>query len=102
MNIGIVSSWNSQANEGLLVANGNSYQFAYTDGRTLISTTDQSEPDFGTHAQPVGFELKKPRVGEALVFKASDSSINWAYAEHYISAITRKTPSAFRDAQPSH
>lgn len=96
MNIGIVTSWDSETQSGELVSAGCQYFFAYADGRTIIGTDDTVKPLFGTHEQPEGFKLKIPRAGDILVFQSGDSFMQWAYAEHYVSAALRKVPSEFR------
>lgn len=95
MNIGIVVLWDGEQRVGLITSNGETYRFAYAGGRTIIVEGDRTEPEFGTHDQPAGFALKVPRVGDIVVFIAVDSDLTWGYAEHYLSAATRKTSSAF-------
>jgi hypothetical protein len=96
MNIGIVESWDARVNEGQIASGGVHFSFAYTDGRTIIGSSDQTEPMLGRHLQPGVHQLKEPRVGDVVVFVGADSAVEWAFAEHYMTTALRKVPSEFR------
>ena len=98
MKIGIICSWDLNTQRGKVISEDFAYEITYLNGKNIVSGSRMLEPRLGHHDQPDGFELKIPQVGDVVVFAATRSIAEWAYAEHYLTAATRKFPSEFRSA----
>ncbi|TAK89513.1 hypothetical protein EPO04_00135 [Patescibacteria group bacterium] len=97
MEIGIVTSYDSDTELGVVAANNNELSFKYGDGQNMIFDSKLKEPTLsGKHEQPEGFSLKEPDIGDPIAFMRDNELVTaWGYLNHYIGLAERKHPTRF-------
>jgi hypothetical protein len=99
MEIGLVSKYNDIGQRGVIVSpHGDAHSFRYIDGQSMMSGDDLMVPLFtGRHDQRSGFQLKVPRVGDAVIFagKPGENYVVWGYLQHFLDLVERKYGSDF-------
>jgi hypothetical protein len=99
MNFGIVTAIEASTATGeIMSCDGAVYPFAYRRGQNVASSATTPVPQLsGYHAQPQGFQLKLPRVGDPILFRESPDGVvsAWGYARHFIELAERRFGTEF-------
>lgn len=101
MEIGIVTSYDQSTQVGEITSpTGELFAFEYKNGQHLKTGNDIVTPQFtGRHAQPKGYSLKIPRLGDPVIFIRSNDNKTmiktWGYGRHFVNAAEYKYGTEF-------
>jgi hypothetical protein len=95
--------WDDSAQAGIARSiEGYDYQLRYRDGQSFYTSDDYPFPKLtGRHAQPAGYHLKVPEVGDPVLVQLTSpgqAKTHWGYMRHYIDLVERRYGSRFLSA----
>lgn len=97
MTIGVITTYNSSKESGEITdTDGNVLVFLYKDGQNMKSGEDLITPQLtGHHAQPKGYSLKIPMIGDPVVFNGTNKVTEWGYTRHFVELAERQYGTLF-------
>ena len=97
MQAGVVTSVSMDGDEGSIITANGVLAFEYGTGQSLAASDDKPLPEFsGNHQQQAGCDLKRPRVGDALLVEVDKGHVvRWAYQRHYLDLVERRFGTGF-------
>jgi hypothetical protein len=93
MRLGLIVTYSPRSRSGLIAdAEGSSWRFKYAQGQSLAIGKHDSIPMLtGRHTQAIGFALKEPRVGDAIIFEAVANAVcGWGYLRHWLELVEQR------------